>query len=103
MHVSGKQHSAFKLRTLDIDGAARLFLRHFSNGVINADASQIRDIVGCVDCLPLAVARIAACLKQAKTTFAELLAVFKRNRTRINVRFLHDNFYYMPELVWSRR
>jgi hypothetical protein len=89
--VSGKQHFAFKLCTLDIDGAARLLLRHFSNGTIDADAGQIRDIVDCVGSLPLAVARIATCLKQAKITLAELLAVFKRNQARINVCLLHDH------------
>ena len=92
-HVSGKQHFPFKIHTLDIDSACRLLLQHFSNDTVDMDAGQIRDIVDCVDCLPLAVARIAACLKQAKFTFAELLAMFKRNRTGINVRFLHDDLY----------
>jgi Cdc6-like AAA superfamily ATPase len=102
-HVSGEQHSAYKLRTLYISGTAVLLLRHLSNGTIDADGSQIREIVDCVDRLPLAIERVAACLKQAKTTLAELLAMFKRNRTRIKVHFLHDDFYCLRELIWSHR
>lgn len=102
-HVSGEQHSAYKLRTLDISGAAVLLRRHLSDGAIDEDGSHIREIVDCVDRLPLVIARIAACLKQAKATLAELLAMFKRNRTRINVRFLHDDFYRLRELVWPHR
>jgi hypothetical protein len=85
-HALGERHDILELRIPDVEAAVRLLLGQFEDSEIDANESQLREVVDLLGCLPLAIAQIAAYVRQTKSTFDNLLVILKSD-ARIDVGF----------------
>jgi hypothetical protein len=82
----GEHHDILELRIPDVKAAVHLLLGHFEDSEIDVNSSQLREIVSLLGCLPLAIAQIAAYVRETENTFDNLLAILKSD-ARIDVGF----------------
>jgi hypothetical protein len=82
-HAAGEQHEVIEIHILKVKDAAKLLLRHFGEGEINAHPAKVEELVTSVGCLPLAIA--PAYMKQTGTVLDSMLALLCKNQIDVGI------------------